>query len=141
MRVLDARALMDGDFEGVSSPRVAGEVEVPPNLEIIEPRREFIDRVRKAAAETGDVDVLSPADIEILALALQVGGRLVSDDFAVQNVAEKLGIEWESVERRIRKAFRWEWYCPACRKRHRGKQECEKCGTITKRRPKKQKDL
>ncbi|HEX69286.1 MAG TPA: hypothetical protein ENG10_03210, partial [Candidatus Bathyarchaeota archaeon] len=48
---------------------------------------------------TGDFKYLSQADIEVLALALQLKNSgenptVVTDDYSMQNVANKLGIEF-----------------------------------------------
>jgi len=70
------------------------------------------------------------------ALALEIGGKVATNDFAVQNVAEALGIEFIPVGKRIRRKIEWEWYCPACGRRYGKKGICEFCGTKLKRRPK-----
>ncbi|MCH2439853.1 MAG: hypothetical protein MK220_00750, partial [Candidatus Poseidoniia archaeon] len=45
-----------------------------------------LEQVETAAQETGDAGVLSPVDLELLALALERKATLVTDDFAMQNV-------------------------------------------------------
>ncbi len=135
-RVLDSGAFIEGrDLNGVTAPAVAEETEVPPVVEIIAPAPENIKKVEKAAEATGDLDVLSRADVEVLALALQTGGAVVTNDFAVQNVAKKLGVEVEASGKQIKKEIKWVWYCPACGWKRRRKGVCERCGTETKRRP------
>lgn len=137
MKVLDAGALIEGAAgEGVTGPGVAGETEVPATVNVVEPKKEFVTRVEQAARETGDLDVLSRADAEVLALALQLGAVLVSNDYAVQNVASRLGIEWQGTRGGMEREIEWEWYCPACGRRYARRQECVVCGTETKRRPK-----
>jgi rRNA maturation endonuclease Nob1 len=58
--------------------------------------------VHETASGIGDVGVLSKADIEVLALALDLKKKglspaVVSDDYAIQNVSETLGIEHASL--------------------------------------------
>lgn len=54
----------------------------------------------ETAQKSGDLPVLSHADIEAIALALPKSATLVTDDYAMQNVAEYLGIKWLSVHHR-----------------------------------------
>jgi UPF0271 protein len=55
-------------------------------------------KVRSAAISTGDATVLSVTDLDILAKALELKSEfeviLVTDDYAIQNVAARLGIEY-----------------------------------------------
>ena len=72
-------------------------------------------RVAAAARETGDAGVLSPVDAQLLALALERGATLITDDFAMQNVAASLGIVWLPVETAgIARQQRWRWTCSGC---------------------------
>ena len=61
-------------------------------LSVQPPTTESIDRVNEAARKTGDAPVLSAADREIIGLALDLAATLVTDDYAVQNVAHELGV-------------------------------------------------
>jgi len=140
--VLDSGAFIESSFlKGVTTPGVAKETKVPADIEIREPRKDSISAIEKVARETGDLDVLSPADREVLALAYEMSATLVTNDFAVQNVASRMKIDWESTEKGISRNIKWEWYCPACWKKaiQPGKRSrkgvCEFCGTETKRRP------
>jgi len=136
MKVLDSGALIEGAAgEGVTAPGVALETRVPLTVKIIEPKQAFMDRVGRAARETGDLDVLSQADKEVLALALQLNAELVSNDYAVQNVASRLGVEWQGTRGGMEREIEWEWFCPACGRTYGRKQACSVCGTETKRRP------
>ncbi|MBR9682025.1 MAG: hypothetical protein GOV00_04500 [Candidatus Altiarchaeota archaeon] len=135
-RVLDAGVFIEGgNLEGITPPAVAKETEVPPIVEIVAPNDTKLKAVMETAEKTGDLDVLSRADVEVLALALQIDGIVCTNDFAVQNVAKKLKLEVEGVSREISKEIKWCWYCPACGWKRARKGECERCGTETKRRP------
>ena len=137
MKVLDAGAFVESSFlKGVTAPGVAKETKVPPDIEIRIPKKESLAAVETAAGKSGDLDVLSRADKEVLALAYELKAILVTNDFAVQNVASRMGLSWEPTEKGIKEEIKWEWFCPACWKKSRGKGACEFCGTLTKRRPK-----
>ncbi len=83
-------------------------------LAVREPREEDQVRVEAAAVRTGDAGVLSATDRDILALALELSAVLVTDDFAVQNVAHRLGIETQSIQQRPARAIRWRYRCSGC---------------------------
>lgn len=87
---------------------------------------------------------LSRADASVLALALDLHKEgktpiIVSDDYAVQNVAEGAGISYQSLATLgIRQKFDWTFYCPACFRRYPGAGDlevCPVCGTKLKRKP------
>jgi len=87
--------------------------------------------------------VLSKADTGVLALALELRTEgktpiIVSDDYAVQNVAEGIGIAYQPLATLgIREKFSWTYYCPACYRRYTqaDSQVCIVCGTKLKRKP------
>jgi UPF0271 protein len=109
-------------------------------LVVEEPPPEAYQRVRAAAAETKDISSLSEADLSILALALHYSEKgdvaIVTDDYAVQNVAQTLNIQFTpTMSRGIRRMVRWVKYCPACSQVFGGKMHyCPVCGTALKRR-------
>jgi len=92
-------------------------------VQVTEPTTESLNKVKSTAAKTGDIGALSQTDMSLLALGLDLMGRdggasLVSDDFAVRNVAEVLSIplapttlkggEWKNIT--------WKIYCRGCGK-------------------------
>jgi len=87
-------------------------------------------KVREAAEKTGDIDRLSPVDLEVLALAVEMKTPLISDDYSVQNVSNILGIECIAMEQRgIKKVFYWKYKCRGCGKEYDRKiKECQICG-------------
>ena len=86
-------------------------------LRVEEPSTESIEKVRKVAESLGDIDKLSQTDIKVLALALEKGYTIVSDDRNIQNVAKKLGIEFISIfSPRIKKLIVWKKFCKHCKK-------------------------
>ncbi len=122
--VLDSSAIIEG-----FSPPLDQEIIIPPGvleevknkgyefegMKIISPERRHIEKIEEIARKTGDFEVLSPVDIEILALALQENAIIITDDYAIQNVAEHMGIKWISLHQRgIKKKVRWKWRCESC---------------------------
>ena len=160
--VLDTSAFIMGldplglDDETYSVPDVAEELraQTGPSYRLIlssssgkmkiqPPTEDSLREVADHAKLLGDRLVLSKADSSVLALAvdLKKSGRtpiIVSDDYAVQNVAEGLGIGYQSLSSLgIRQKYKWTYYCPACFKRYAtGDLEvCGVCGTKLKRKP------
>lgn len=102
-------------------------------LRVREPRGEDRARVEAAAVRTGDAGVLSATDLDILALALEVSAVLVTDDFAIQNVAHRLGIKTQSIRQRPARAIRWRYRCSGCGRYWREPGDCPVCGAPIKR--------
>ncbi|HXW36671.1 MAG TPA: NOB1 family endonuclease [Nitrososphaerales archaeon] len=107
-------------------------------VQVTEPSQESVATVKTTAGKTGDAGALSQTDISLIALALDLsktadGARLVSDDFAVRNVAEILriplsetamkGAEWKNIT--------WKLFCKGCGKQYTNPKltECPVCGT------------
>ncbi len=105
-------------------------------LQIINSDRKNIDQVVAAARTTGDYQKLSEADISIIALALQLKIVLVTNDYAVANVASTLRIPVKFVATKgIIHTRRWIAYCSACGKVFGpNAKECRLCGNKLKRR-------
>ena len=110
---------------------------------VTEPTAGSVNKVKTTAAMTGDMGALSQTDISLLALALDLkgsdgGANLISDDFAVRNVAEVLAIplaptsmkggEWKNIT--------WKIYCRGCGKTYTNPKltVCPVCGTQLVRR-------
>ncbi|MCS7095558.1 MAG: ribonuclease VapC [Nitrososphaerota archaeon] len=115
-------------------------------LKVKKPDDALLTKVETAAATIGDLAVLSVTDIQILALALQlkIENRLpliITDDYAIQNVARHLGIEYAPLATfGIRKPIKWIRYCPACHQRYPAEYKnkyCILCGMKLKRKPRK----
>lgn len=104
-------------------------------LRIMEPRAESVEAAARAAKGTGDFGQLSGQDVSVIALGLEVGGHIVTDDYAVSNVAGNLGIRACPVMTAgIRDVGRWVSYCPGCGTGQESGKECARCGTPLKRR-------
>ena len=79
--------------------------------------KESLEKVEEAAKKTGDIGRLSPVDKTVVALALDVGGTIWSDDYSIQNVARTLGLGFKPVGMKgIQKVVKWNYQCIGCRK-------------------------
>jgi UPF0271 protein len=105
------------------------------NLQVIDPDKSSIDKAETVAKMTGDYNELSQADISIIALALQLKVALVTDDYAVANVATTLKIPVESSSGKgIKETRKWIAYCSACGRSFGPKaKECSLCGNKLRR--------
>jgi len=90
-----------------------------------------VDKVSATAEKSGDIGRLSPVDITVLALGLDTGGTILSDDYSIQNVAKLMGIPFRSVGTKgITKVEKWNYQCIGCRKWFKEKtSECPICGS------------
>lgn len=103
-------------------------------LHISDPGKASVEAARAAARRTGDAMQLSRQDISIIALGIEMNGDIVTDDFAVSNVARSLDLKVSPVMTQgIADDGRWVHYCPGCRTNHTGTSECPACGTRLKR--------
>ncbi|MFP3951048.1 MAG: NOB1 family endonuclease [Candidatus Bathyarchaeia archaeon] len=112
-------------------------------LEEVSPHERYLRKVAEVSMEMGE-ETLSITDIDILALGLQLRAsgeevKLVSDDYSVQNIADRLGLKCISLATPgIKKQLTWTIYCPGCKRSFdispRGG-ICPICGTELKRKP------
>jgi UPF0271 protein len=144
------------EFESYSVPEVRDELrqQTGPSyrlnvstssgkMKIQSPTKPSLEEVLSKARALGDKLVLSETDTGIVALALDLSKEgkvpvIVSDDYAVQNVAEALQLNYQSLATLgIREKFNWILYCPACFRKYPNSeaQDCSICGTKLKRKP------
>jgi len=103
-------------------------------LKIRESDKESTEVAIKAAKDTGDFQQLSKQDISIIALCIEMNGEIISDDFAISNVAKNLGLKISPIMTQgIKDVGKWIHYCPGCRTNHTNGKECPACGTPLKR--------
>ncbi|AQL43228.1 DNA-binding protein [Halorientalis sp. IM1011] len=95
------------------------------------PEEETVERIERAARETGDFDELSRTDIRLVAAAFELDGTLVTDDYAMQNVAEKLDVAVEVIAREgISEQRDWLFQCSGCgREFDEDHDRCPVCGS------------
>ncbi len=102
------------------------------------PNDDTVETVRRAASESGDRETLSETDTRLVATAFELDGVLVTDDYAMQNVAEKLNVEVEVIARDgIDEQRHWIFQCQGCgREFEESKDRCPICGSgITRKNP------
>ncbi|MDR3074791.1 MAG: nucleic acid-binding protein [Candidatus Methanoplasma sp.] len=92
--------------------------------------KESVEKVMDAAGKSGDIGRLSPVDITVLALAVDTGGTILSDDYSIQNVSRIMGIPFRPVGMKgIDKVEKWNYRCKGCGKWFKEKSdECPVCG-------------
>ena len=128
MHVLDASAFIRDyhtDARTASIPLVREELEDESvyrfdamegaGMHIHIPAEGNVEKVRRAATETGDADELSETDVRLLAASFELDGTLVTDDYAMQNVADRLDVPVEFIARGgIDEAREWRFQCRGC---------------------------
>jgi len=107
---------------------------------------EIIQEIEKKSMATGDIDALSKEDKELLALTLEFleesdqNVKLFTNDYSMENVCSKLKIPFSPLYKEgIKSIIIWEVYCPFCKIIYNPEdlsKNCEKCGLLLKRRPK-----
>lgn len=116
-------------------------------LKVKVPTQEAQVKAQASANKVGDTFKLSDTDKQLLALALELKDsgytpQIVTDDYSIQNVATKMGIEFLSLATfGIKRLLEWIRYCPACHREYSADcklKECQICGTELKRKPKRQ---
>lgn len=100
------------------------------NLKIVEPAKKILNEIKATAKETGDLEKLSKTDIKVLAAAKENGCTIISDDYTIQNVAEKLGMDYISIfSKKIERLISWKRYCKSCKRFFENEKECPRCGS------------
>ena len=145
--VLDTSAILSGKPapEGVlyAPPAVVAEFQeggrsrrqldymLEAGLRVIAPKPASVGAAEEAAGRTGDLAKLSEADLEVLALAQDLQACVVTDDYAIQNVAASLKIPFEAVNQAgIQEVIHWEYKCRGCGKQYQAlAKECVVCGS------------
>ncbi len=115
-------------------------------LNIRIPSNEYLDKVEEKSKFTGEYKALSVADIELVALGLELFDKtkdeitIYTNDYSMENLCAELGIKFSSIHKNgIAKKIMWEVYCSFCNKTYDSEflnQNCEKCGLKLKRRRK-----
>lgn len=97
-----------------------------------------IERIRRAAREGGDHGELSDTDVRLVATAFELDATVVTDDYAVQNVASLLDIDVEPIAQDgIEETRQWHFQCQGCgREFEEDHDRCPICGTsLSRKRP------
>jgi endoribonuclease Nob1 len=103
-------------------------------LKVSEPTATSMRRVKEAASRSGDSTRLSPTDVEVLALALDLGATVLTDDYSLQNLAAYLGVPYRPVGLKgIKEVRKWRWRCTGCGKVFdKEHPDCPICGSKLK---------
>jgi UPF0271 protein len=107
-------------------------------LRVADPGRAAVQKVVCAASETGDIASLSPADLDVLALALEKKAVVVSDDYAIQNTARRLGLTVETgAQDGIKEVVTWVNVCEGCGRTYSVSKKalCSVCGSHLLKKP------
>ena len=147
--VLDATAIRSGMTiagEGwFTTPDIVNEVKLgrqARNLEmlldvsikVMSPDDVSIKKIEEIASETHDIESLSRTDIGVLALAYQLEATIISNDYAVQNVASILKIPIKTDLKGIREIIHWTFRCRGCgRYFEKEPVDCPICGSEIRR--------
>ncbi|OUJ18395.1 Endonuclease Nob1 consisting of PIN domain and Zn-ribbon module [Methanonatronarchaeum thermophilum] len=110
---------------------------------------EDITHVKDVCIETGDYGRVSKTDLKLLALAYRLklenkSPVVVSDDYSIQNVLEKLNIPYQGVQQEeIEKEVVWGFRCVGCKREFSSKEleDCPVCGSGLEERILKRKDI
>ena len=153
--VLDASALLAGlafslEQKLITVPSVIEEVQkgkpsrqleylLEGGLETRSPGKDALEKVYSTVRSTGDENRLSSTDLELLALVVEIGGILVTDDYSIQNAAFALGIAYRPIKLEpIRRHIIWTYRCTGCgRTMEKYVEECLVCGSRVRTVPKK----
>ncbi len=128
--IIDTSAILSGklnisDENYIYPESVLGEINKGKFSEIFDyadvramkPSAGYIDLAMEYASKTGDINVLSKTDIDVIALSLELDGTIITDDYAIQNVARSSGISYSgSGIDPIKKEIKWKYRCTGCRK-------------------------
>ena len=98
-------------------------------LRIQEPDLSSTEFVTSMAKKTGDIQKLSKADISAVSLAYELKEKLVTDDFAVSNLAKNLNLQVQPIMTKgIKDVGKWIHYCAGCGQQFSGVEFCPNCG-------------
>ena len=144
MYVLDSSAFInefhtDGDIATIPAVREELEDESAYRFDALEgsgmhlhiPDGETVERIERAARETGDLETLSRTDVRLVAAAFELDSQLVTDDYAMQNVADRLNVAVEVIDREgIDEQRSWQFQCQGCgREFDEHHDRCPVCGS------------
>jgi len=114
------------------------------DLEWSSPNSDSIEKAREIAVGSGDILGISEVDLHLLALAMELGKSLVTDDYRLQNLCNLAGLDWLAVSTKgIESTWTWEIRCTGCgasvRSAHSDTRalesdlgECRDCGSSLK---------
>jgi len=102
------------------------------------PDAETVERVERAARDTGDDGTLSRTDVRLVGAAFELDATLVTDDYAMQNVAESLDVGVDVIAQDgIDERRDWNFQCQGCGRTFDDNDDrCRICGSdLERKRP------
>ena len=92
------------------------------------------EKVLAEARVGGEIARLSRADVDVLAVALGLGGEVATDDYTIHNLARRLAVPTRAVQMAgITSEFRFVPRCTGCRRMlDAPAEECPVCGSPVK---------
>ncbi|MFC6873579.1 MULTISPECIES: NOB1 family endonuclease [Halobellus] len=117
------------ELEGEASYRF--DADEGSGMHIHIPASGTVEKIKRAARETGDEETLSETDVRLLAAAFELDGVLVTDDYAMQNVADRVEVDVQIIAREgISETREWTFQCQGCgREFDEERDRCPICGT------------
>ncbi|WP_336024426.1 NOB1 family endonuclease [Halobellus salinisoli] len=117
------------ELEGEASYRY--DADEGSGMHIHIPAAGTVEKIQRAAGETGDAEALSETDVRLLAAAFELDAVLVTDDYAMQNVADHVDIDVKIIAREgISEKREWTFQCQGCgREFDEHRDRCPICGT------------
>ncbi len=99
-------------------------------LKVVNPPGAIMSEVEKQAKKTGDYLRLSSTDVEVIALAVHLGAKILTDDYSIQNLAKKMKIDYGGISQdEIKEGYTWIYRCKKCGQVYKKElKECHRCG-------------
>ncbi len=112
-------------------------------VKVKEPKRRSIEFILRFSRELGEDRKISIADLHVISLAYELRQEgedvvVITDDFSIQNILSRLGIDYRAVRRGIRRSIKWIYVCRMCGKVFKNLPSngvCTICGGEVYRRP------
>lgn len=154
--ILDTSLLLGGkdpprDGRWATTPEAAAEVSpggrdarryedwISVGLQVRSAGSDAVTRVEDVALAAGNLARLSPADVTLAALALDLQGHLITDDYTLLDVAKRLSITTHTVNTPgIQGALDFKPRCTGCGRWFEAMpkaEECTVCGSPVKPKP------
>ncbi|MCK5309320.1 MAG: hypothetical protein KAJ33_07495 [Thermoplasmata archaeon] len=100
------------------------------SIKVMSPDEASVNIIKETASKTHDIESLSRTDIGVLALAYELQATIISDDYAVQNIARILKIPIKTDLKGIREIIHWTFRCRGCgRYFEKEPVDCPICGS------------
>jgi UPF0271 protein len=132
LRVSDAIYTVPAVIDELNSEnaKIMLNILIEEGLRVESPNLDEVEVVTEKSKSTGDYEKLSHTDLQLLAKALELNATLVTDDYAIQNVAAHLGIKTQGIlQTQIREVLTWKRRCTGCGRYFKKGTVCPVCGS------------